>query len=301
MSKIPQMIMMIGLPGSGKTTYAKEHYPNAVIHSSDDLREELFGDAGYQGDNEKLFVELHKRIRRDLQEGKDVVYDATNINSRRRRAFLKDLPEWPGCRKKAVVVVEPYEICLKQNEQRARKVPVASIRRMLMNWNTPYWYEGWDSISIVRTEENLFPGIDLVNFLKEYDQMNSHHCLSLGDHMEACYEFLKYDTTDKNLLSAARLHDIGKPITLSFIDKKGRICTEAHYYNHHNVGAYTALLLNDYPNYVNLPYVSVLINHHMEPYFWEKDPSLEKKRKKLWGDQLYQDIIKLHKADVAAH
>ena len=298
MSKIPQMIMMIGLPGSGKTTYAKEHYFDAVIHSSDALREELFGDADYQGDNEKLFVELHRRIRRDLRAGKDVVYDATNINSRRRRAFLKDLPE---CRKKAVVVVEPYEICLKQNEQRARKVPVASIRRMLMNWNTPYWYEGWDAISIVRTVENLFSGDALINSLKEYDQMNSHHCLSLGDHMEKCHEILKYDTTDKELLFAALFHDIGKPFTISFIDKKDRICTEAHYYNHHNVGAYNALLLRYFNSDVDKLKISILVNHHMEPYFWEKDPSLEMKRKKLWGDRLYQDIIKLHKADVAAH
>lgn len=297
-NKIPQMVMMVGLPGSGKSTYAKKHYPNAIIHSSDDLREELFGDADYQSDNEKLFVELHRRIRRDLRAGKDVVYDATNINSRRRRAFLKDLPE---CRKKAVIVVEPYEVCLKRNEQRERKVPIASIRRMLMNWNTPYWYEGWDAISTVRTVENLFSGDALINSLKEYDQMNSHHCLSLGDHMIISCEILKYDTTDEDLLYAARFHDVGKPFTLSFIDKKGRVCTDAHYYNHHNVGAYNALLFNDYPNYVDWLNVSILINHHMEPYFWEKNPSLEMKRKKLWGDRLYQSIIKLHKADVMAH
>ena len=299
MSKIPQMIMMIGLPGSSKTTYAKEHYFDAVIHSSDALREELFGDADYQGDNEKLFVELHRRIRRDLQEGKDVVYDATNINSRRRRAFLKDLPK---CEKIAVVMVEPYEICLKQNEQRERKVPVASIRRMLMNWNTPYFYEGWDTITIVRVKERTFCGADLIEELKDYDQMNSNHQLSLGDHMEKCRDILKLNTQNNELLYAAYFHDIGKPFTLSFIDKKDRICTDAHYYNHHKVGAYLSLLLSEYSTEkVDLLDVSILINHHMEPYFWEKDPSLEMKRKKLWGDRLYQDIIKLHKADVAAH
>ena len=86
-ANVPLMAMLIGLPGSGKSTLAEsittsgdnEEY-KPVIHSSDGLRKELFGDEATQGDNNKLFTELHRRIKADLIAGKDVIYDATNIS-----------------------------------------------------------------------------------------------------------------------------------------------------------------------------------------------------------------------------
>ena len=54
--------MLVGLPGSGKSTIAKkmiEKNPNIKVFSSDSLRKELWGDENKQGDNSKLFNELH--------------------------------------------------------------------------------------------------------------------------------------------------------------------------------------------------------------------------------------------------
>ncbi len=41
----------------------------------------------------------------------------------------------------------------------------------------------------------------------------------------------------------------------------------------------------------------------MQPYFWEKDNNekLHNKYRKLWGENLYNDIMLLHKADKYAH
>ena len=66
-----KLFCLVGLPASGKSTYAKklsEQY-NAKIHSSDALREELFGDvdAISKDKNDILFEELHKRIKKDLR------------------------------------------------------------------------------------------------------------------------------------------------------------------------------------------------------------------------------------------
>ena len=68
--------MMVGLPASGKSTFAEslvltESNNNSkyVVHSSDKLREELYGNASIQGDNNKLFSELHRRIKDDLRKG----------------------------------------------------------------------------------------------------------------------------------------------------------------------------------------------------------------------------------------
>lgn len=85
----PYFVMMVGLPGSGKSTYAKElaDEMRAIICSSDAIREELCGDENSQDKNEDVFKILHSRIKECLRKGVNVIYDATNINSKRRRAF----------------------------------------------------------------------------------------------------------------------------------------------------------------------------------------------------------------------
>ena len=64
----PIFYMMMGLPCSGKSTFAQklaEEY-NANIHSSDAIREELIGDINNQEHNNEVFHTLHKRIKDDL-------------------------------------------------------------------------------------------------------------------------------------------------------------------------------------------------------------------------------------------
>ena len=81
-----KLIILCGLPGSGKSAYA-ENYKAVddaictdftVIHSSDAIREELFGDAGSQEDNVRVFELMRKRTQEDLKAGKTVIYDASN-------------------------------------------------------------------------------------------------------------------------------------------------------------------------------------------------------------------------------
>ena len=79
----PTMTMMVGLAASGKSTYAKKlaNDTDAIILSSDAIRWELFGDETDQEHNQQVFQELHERAKECLCDGRNVIYDATNISS----------------------------------------------------------------------------------------------------------------------------------------------------------------------------------------------------------------------------
>lgn len=126
-----EFIMLVGLPGCGKSTYAKKiETEGYVIHSSDAIREELFGDVNSQKDNTKVFDVLHKRIKDDLTKGISCVYDATNMSMKRRKAFLDEISK-VNCRKICVLFVIPIELCKERNERRERKVSDEVYDRML--------------------------------------------------------------------------------------------------------------------------------------------------------------------------
>ena len=178
-----KFFMMIGLVGSGKSEQAKKIAANydAEIFSSDALREEMFGNVNHQADNNTLFKELHKRIRECLASGKSAIYDACNISYKRRMEFLKSLNKIP-CEKIAVLMATPYEACIERNAQREREVPEHVIKRMYMNFNVPFWYEGWDDIDVVYSEgskwsTHLFEAIVLgyPHPVFNYNQNNKHH------------------------------------------------------------------------------------------------------------------------------
>ena len=71
----PVLLMLCGLHASGKSYKAKEFAKeyDATIFSSDALREEMFGNVNDQEHNQELFVELHKRIKGRLIDGKSVI------------------------------------------------------------------------------------------------------------------------------------------------------------------------------------------------------------------------------------
>ena len=313
---------MVGLPGSGKSTYAKTLTLDGkpyIIHSSDKLREELYGDAAIQGDNNKLFAELHKRIKEDLRRGENVVYDATNIKKKNRIAFLRELEDIP-CHKDCIVMATEYKACVYNNEHRERKVPPEVIRRMFLNYQPPHESEGFREIIYVftyLTSDNRLvenpPNDDytLSKFFKianNFNQENSHHTFSLGKH---CAETGKYiqnkRTNDFWLLMAALLHDVGKLDTKTKFNSRGVEDGEYHYYNHNCAGSYSSMFyFNNIETVWNKPCpmsdVTNYIYYHMHPYLaWKQSERAKERDKKLLGDKMFNDIMLLHEADLAAH
>ena len=300
-----KFICMVGLPGSGKSTYAKilsDQY-NAIICSSDRIREELFNDVNDQSHNADVFKELYKRIKDGLQNGQSVIMDSTNISYKRRMAFLQELKNIP-CEKICVLMATPYETCCEQNTKRDRTVPEHVIKRMYMSIDIPYWHEGWDDIQTIYSDgaEGIYNGVcDWVESVMDYDQHNSHHKLTLGKHCLQTFRYLDaIPVPSWEIRTAALIHDCGKVKSATYTNSKGEHTEECHYYNHQYCGSYDSLFFRDIDDHL---YVAQLIRWHMQPYFWEKDNNekLRNKYRRLWGEDLYSDIMKLHEADKNAH
>lgn len=308
----PTFWMMVGIVGSGKTHKANElaEQNNATVFSSDVLREELFGDVNHQADNDVLFKELHKRVKDYLREGKNAIYDATNIDYKKRMSFLAELKNIP-CKKVCIIMATPYDKCLKRNAERERNVPEHVIERMYRKFDIPYYYEGWDEIKIEYSDgaKNSFgmPYMFIAN-TEDFSQDNPHHDLTLGKHcsnaFDNVYKFYK-DDYSKHAIStryATMIHDNGKVFTKQFKNSKGEDSEVAHFYNHEKVGSYNSLFYH-LDTFCDQLYVAVVIRWHMQPWIWEKENNkkLQDKYSKLWGEELYTDIMNLHTADKEAH
>lgn len=303
------LYMLIGLPGSGKSFYAKSlsEETGAIIHSSDAIREELLGSEEDQSESPKVFELLHCRVKKDLDDGRDVIYDATNINSKRRRAFLQELIKY-DCKKIAIFIATPYEKCLERNNTRNRKVPEHVIKRMYMSFNVPCTQEGFDEVRVIYPEDMDFaPMSDIIHKYYKMSQDNPHHTLGIGEHMHKASEIFLMNYLEETswkinsiLYAATLMHDIGKPFTKTFVDSKGETTSIAHYYNHNNVGAYDIFFVS-IPEEIKID-VALLIQYHMNYFIsWKQSSRAEKRDRTFLGEKLSKMLDILHACDVAAH
>ena len=310
---MPTFYMMCGLPGSGKSTKAKEiaEKNGALIFSSDALRKEKYGNEAIQGNPNKIFNELVSYIRIALHSGRDVILDATNISYKKRISFLSRVSNGMKVpfRKVCVLMATPYEMCCSRNSSRERVVPEEVMKCMYHSFFVPSYFEGWDEIQIIYPEDNdtveKLTDSYLANVV-EFPQDNPNHSLSLYEHLQKARKYIIDNFFENNSFSkhrqilriAATYHDIGKPATKFFKPND----SVAHYYNHENVGAYMSLFIFRASSVETIISIASLICYHMIPYALEHSKEETKERyKKMFGEEFYHDLMILHEADMAAH
>lgn len=136
------LILTVGIPGSGKSTWASslaaqkaaqnQHY---LVISTDGIRADLYGDEAIQGEwieiRRSLISQL-KAARQAIAQGHTtaVIYDATNAARRQRREFVQAAR---GCGYGPLIAAwmdTPLEVCLQRNAERSRQVPPHIIEKM---------------------------------------------------------------------------------------------------------------------------------------------------------------------------
>lgn len=145
----PRFYVMVGIPGSGKSTYARRFLGGAYRISLDDIRKMITG-RDYEESAEPAVVVAGHAVRVALsrwaaQKGRDLVFDATDV-TRQRRAPLVATALRFGFKPIAVYVSCPLDVALKRNAERARKVPDDVIHRFYRDLVPPASDEGFEEI-----------------------------------------------------------------------------------------------------------------------------------------------------------
>lgn len=129
------LFITIGLPASGKSTWAKK-----LVHDNpgqykrinkDDLRAMLNGSARPGGKNEKFVLAVQKQlISNALENGYDVICDDTNIHPK----YLQSIENnFKNVEIELVIFDVPMEVCIQRDAQRENKVGRHLIERMAAN------------------------------------------------------------------------------------------------------------------------------------------------------------------------
>ena len=140
-----RLILPIGISGSGKSYIYNRDYKDCVQVSPDLIREELTGDISNQSKNKEVFKLAFERVDEYLNSGKDVFFDATNVNKSQRKNFTD---KYIGSDVTVIYVVLPADVDLSWT--RIRK----DIREKKNRSDVPYF-------ALVKQKEQYDKSIEL--------------------------------------------------------------------------------------------------------------------------------------------
>jgi predicted kinase len=145
------VVLAIGLPGSGKSSWFKRH--NIHPLSSDLLRELLFDDAQEQRFQDLVFSNLRSMLKARLIARRPMNYvDATNLTPHDRNSWIKLAKDY-GYDVQGLFFDVPLEVCLERHQRRGRVVAEDVMRKMAGKLKAPTFEEGFSKITVVRVKQ----------------------------------------------------------------------------------------------------------------------------------------------------
>lgn len=130
-----QLLLMCGVPGSGKTTYRDniiKQFPEVKVISMDEKRKELLGDVNDQSANTMIFRVCVGELAKAMKEKRSTIWDATSA-SRKHRKVVIDIARRNGGLVGVIFFDLPLETILERNASREKKVPEQVVRDFYYN------------------------------------------------------------------------------------------------------------------------------------------------------------------------
>ena len=144
MSKV---VILKGLPGSGKTTWAKEQKGYKRVNK-DDLRA-MLDNSQWSKSNESFVLEVRDLIiSHTLAAGKNIIVDDTNVNSIHEKS-IRDIASVIGAEVEVKVFNTTVEECIARDAKREKPVGEKVIREMAKNFNFTEKYKNDKSLPSV--------------------------------------------------------------------------------------------------------------------------------------------------------
>jgi len=144
----PRIILLVGLPGSGKSTWLERQGITGI--SSDWIRQVLADDPTDQSIHTRVFMTMRYLLGQRLAIGRPVSYlDATHLTPEERRPYVRIAQRY-GANVEAVYFDVPLEVCRQRNLRRNRVVPDEALDRLAAKLVPPLPAEGFTRITIVR-------------------------------------------------------------------------------------------------------------------------------------------------------
>jgi predicted kinase len=145
------VVLAIGLPGSGKSSWFKRH--NVAPLSSDMIRSLLFDDVREQRFQDLVFSNLRSMLKARLIAKRPMNYvDATNLTPQERQHWIKLAKDY-NYEVHAIFFDVPLEVCIERHQRRDFVVPEDVIRRMAAKLKAPTFEEGFAKITVVRVKK----------------------------------------------------------------------------------------------------------------------------------------------------
>lgn len=150
---MPELIMLIGVPGSGKSTWVKSQDPLKYnLISSDNYIENVASKEGItynEAFNKHIKAatdNMNKMAKYAFDNGRDVIWDQTNLTIKSRKAKLAMVPS--HYKKTAVFFTTPTATEHKRrlDSRPGKTIPYHILKNMAETMDPPSYQEGWDHI-----------------------------------------------------------------------------------------------------------------------------------------------------------
>jgi len=133
------IILTVGVPGSGKDTWAKEEmtrHPGKYKRVNRDLLREMLDVEQFSSANE-LFINVvrDRAVEYALGRGYDVIISDTNLKPKTFSSMVEIAKRYGNIRVMEKKFDVPIDVCKERNRNRARVVPEHVIDRMFENFN----------------------------------------------------------------------------------------------------------------------------------------------------------------------
>ena len=224
-----RVVMTVGLPASGKSTWAKELITNEAgrwVRVNKDLLREMCHNSKHSKSNEKFIVRLRNLIILEaLEAGKHVVIDDTNLHPKHIRTVTELVKGQAKVEVNNSFLQVPVKECIRRDLKRQNSVGKDVIMQMYRQFLLPKMEP---LVHNPELEDVIVVDMDgTLALMGDRSPYDVSKCDQDPPNMPVVQTILKWQETHKIIVMSGRTDD-GKEKTVSWLEKYGVKYSELH-------------------------------------------------------------------------